>query len=187
MLCKANNLHTIFATLLFMRSIHNTIRKIILAIVDFFYPLFKKIMPIQTFRYAVCGGANTVLGIVLYFIAFHYIFTDNTVQLTDKIALKRHIAADYLFAFWVAFPIGFYLNRYVVFQESNLKKRVQLFRYFVVLCGSIAINYFCLKLFVEIFHIHGPTAKVITSVVVIAFSYISQRNYSFKTIKEDFD
>lgn len=141
-------------------------------------------MPIQTFRYAVCGGANTVLGIVLYFVAYNYIFTESDVHITKTIALKRHIAADYLFAFWVAFPIGFYLNRYVVFQESTLKKRIQLFRYFVVLCGSIAVNYFCLKLFVEIFHIHATVAKIMTSVVVIAFSYISQRNYSFKIDKE---
>lgn len=144
-------------------------------------------MPLQTFRYAVCGGTNTLLGIALYFIAFHYIFTEEAVHITDKIALKRHIAADYLFAFWVAFPIGFYLNRYVVFQESTLKKRIQLFRYFVVLCGSIGINYFCLKLFVEIFHIPATVSKVLTSVVVIAFSYISQRNYSFKTEKEIFE
>ena len=168
-----------------MRNIHNTVRHFILMVVDFFYFPFKKIMPLQTYRYAACGGANTLLGIVLYFVAYHYIFTEDAVHLTSRIALKRHIASDFLFAFWVAFPIGFYLNRYVVFQESQLKKRVQLFRYFVVLCGSIAINYFCLKIFVEIFHIPGPIAKIITAVVVIAFSYISQRNYSFKTIKED--
>jgi putative flippase GtrA len=166
-----------------MRQAHNTIRSIILSVVDFFYPLFKRIMPLQTFRYAACGGFNTTLGIVLYFVAFQYIFTNETVQITENFALSRHIAADFLFAFWISFPIGFYLSRYVVFQESNLKKRIQLFRYFVVVCGAIGLNYFFLKLFVEIFGIHGPLAKILTSVFVIAFSYVSQRNYSFKTKK----
>jgi putative flippase GtrA len=168
-----------------MRNIHNNIRKLILLVVDFFYFPFKNIMPLQTFRYAACGGFNTLLGIVMYFVAYHYIFINDTVFITEKFALKRHIASDFLFAFWVSFPIGFYLNRYVVFQESKLPKRIQLFRYFVVLCGAIGINYFCLKLFVEIFHIYGPIAKIITAIVVIAFSYISQRNYSFKTTKEE--
>jgi putative flippase GtrA len=166
-----------------MRQAHKTIRSIILSVVDFFYPLFKRIMPLQTFRYAACGGFNTTLGIVLYFVAFQYIFTNETVQITENFALSRHIAADFLFAFWISFPIGFYLSRYVVFQESNLKKRIQLFRYFVVVCGAIGLNYFFLKLFVEIFGINGPLAKILTSVFVIAFSYVSQRNYSFKTKK----
>lgn len=140
-------------------------------------------MPLQTFRYAACGGFNTVLGIALYFVAFQYIFTSDSVQLFGKLAVKRHIAADYLFAFWISFPVGFYLSRYVVFQESKLPKQIQLFRYFVVVCGAIGLNYFFLTLFVEIFSLPGPVAKIITSFIIIAFSYVSQRNYSFKTEK----
>lgn len=141
-------------------------------------------MPLQTFRYAACGGFNTLLGIGLYFVGFHYIFLTDVIQITQSFALSRHIAADFLFAFWISFPIGFYLSRYVVFQESTLKKRIQLFRYFVVVCGAIGLNYFFLKLFVEVFGVHGPMAKILTSVFVIAFSYVSQRNYSFKIVKE---
>ena len=37
-------------------------RKKIIAFIDFFYPPFKKIMPEQTFRYAVCGGSNMTPG-----------------------------------------------------------------------------------------------------------------------------
>lgn len=144
-------------------------------------------MPLQTFRYAACGGFNTVLGIVLYFVAYNYIYTNEVVYLTEKLPISRHIAADFLFAFWVAFPVGFYLSRYVVFQESTLPRRVQLFRYFVVVVGAIGINYFCLKLFVEILHIPATIAKILTALVVIAFSYVSQRNYSFKTHKEELD
>lgn len=168
-----------------MRKVHNSIRSIILGVVDFFYPIFKRIMPLQTFRYAACGGFNTILGISLYFVGFQYIFTNETVQITEKFALSRHIAADFLFAFWISFPIGFYLSRYVVFQESKLKRRVQLFRYFVVVCGAIGLNYFFLKLFVDFFGIAGPIAKILTSLFIIIFSYVSQRNYSFKTEKEE--
>lgn len=170
-----------------MRRVHDNLRSLILAVVDFFYPIFRRIMPLQTYRYAACGGFNTVLGIALYFVAFNYIYTTEVVSITKHVQISRHIAADFLFAFWVAFPFGFYLSRYVVFQESTLPRRIQLFRYFVVVCGAIGINYFCLKLFVEIFQIPGPIAKILTSLVVIAFSYVSQRNYSFKTNKEELD
>lgn len=163
-----------------MRRAHNTIRAFILAIVDFFFPLFKGVMPLQTFRYAACGGFNTVLGIVLYSIGYKYIFKEQIVHIAN-FALEPHIAADYLFAIWIAFPVGFYLSRYVVFQESNLPKRIQLFRYAVVVFGSVCINYFFLKFFVEIVHLDATISKICTSIFVIIFSYVSQRNFSFKT------
>ena len=39
------------------------IKKWILDFIDFFYPPFSKLMPIQTFRYAVCGGTNTATNL----------------------------------------------------------------------------------------------------------------------------
>jgi len=53
---------------------HNYIRGSVLQLIDWFYPWFKKIMPLQTFRYAACGGFNTLTDITLFFIAYNYIF-----------------------------------------------------------------------------------------------------------------
>ena len=41
--------------------------------IDFFYPPFKRIMPLQTFRYAACGGGNMVLGFLIFTAVFHLI------------------------------------------------------------------------------------------------------------------
>lgn len=162
--------------------IHDIIRNLVLQVVDLFYPLFRSIMPLQTFRYAACGGFTTLLGIVMYWVGYNFVFQKQVVHLYGSLALEAHIAADYLFSFWIAFPTGFYLNRYIVFQESNLKKRVQLFRYFMVTMASLCINYFFLKLFIEGFGWYPTIAKIITTVFVVAFSYVSQRNFSFKAV-----
>ncbi len=167
-----------------MQKIHQNIRGLILTIVDAFYPLFKRIMPLQTFRYAACGGFNTLMGIALYYVGYTFIFKEQIVQM-GSFALEPHIAADYLFAIWISFPIGFYLSRYVVFQESSLPRRVQVFRYGVVVVGAMGLNYFFLKFFIEIVQLNATVGKVCTNVVVIVFSYISQRNYSFKSDKPD--
>ena len=37
-------------------------------------------MPEQTFRYAACGGANTVLAIVMFNLAHQYIFKGDDVR-----------------------------------------------------------------------------------------------------------
>lgn len=148
-------------------------------ILDFFYPLFSKIFDKTTFRYAACGGTNTVFDILLFFVSYNYILHKQNFVFSSLV-LTPHIGA-FLLAFLVSFPTGFLLMRYVVFQESALKGRVQFFRYFITVTISLTLNYFFLKLFVERFHIFPTIAKIITTFIVIGFSYVSQRNFSFKT------
>jgi putative flippase GtrA len=148
-------------------------------ILDFFYPLFSKIFDKTTFRYAACGGTNTVFDIFLFFVSYNYILHKQNFVLSS-IVLTPHIGA-FLLAFLVSFPTGFLLMRFVVFQESALKGRVQFFRYFLTVTISLTLNYFFLKLFVEKFHIFPTIAKIITTFIVIGFSYVSQKNFSFKT------
>lgn len=95
--------------------------------------------------------------------------------------LSGEIAPDYLFAIWIAFPVGFYLSRYVVFQESTLHRHIQMFRYFIVVIGNLLLNYLCLKFFVKVIGLYNTPAKIATAVIVIIYSYIAQRNFSFKT------
>jgi putative flippase GtrA len=148
-------------------------------ILDFFYPLFSKIFDKTTFRYAACGGTNTVFDILLFFVSYNYVLHKQNFVLSS-IVLTPHIGA-FLLAFLVSFPTGFLLMRFVVFQESALKGRVQFFRYFITVTISLTLNYFFLKLFVERFHIFPTIAKILTTFIVVGFSYVSQKNFSFKT------
>jgi putative flippase GtrA len=167
-----------------MLKIHLLIKKSILFMVDLFYPLFKKIMPLQTFRYAACGAINTVLDIGLFAINYNIIFKKQIVHL-GSITLSPHIASLFL-AFCITLPVGYYLNRYVVFQESGLSRRTQLFRYFIVTMICIALNYVLLKLFVDLFGWYPTPSKMLTTLVVVVFSYVSQTYFFFKT-KEPID
>jgi len=134
-----------------------------------------------TFRYAACGGANTVLDIFLFFISYNFILEKNNVDLFF-IVISPHIAA-FLMAFLVSFPIGFLLMRFIVFQDSYLKGRIQLFRYFLSVCVSLFLNYVFLKILVERLHIFPTVSKIITTFFVVGFSYLAQKHFSFKTPK----
>jgi putative flippase GtrA len=83
-------------------------------------------------------------------------------------------------SFAITFPIGFLLNRNIVFPQSTLHGRVQLFRYFVLVVICLLLNYIFIKLFVEQFHIYPTIAKMLTTIVVVSFSYLTQKNYTFK-------
>ena len=151
----------------------------IISIIDFFYAPFRKLMPIQTFRYAACGGGNTILDIFLYFLAYNYVLRKEIVY-TPAGAISPHIAA-FLISFAISFPTGYMLNRYIVFPGSIRKGRVQLFRYFMLVLVCIYLNYIFIKLFVEHFHIYPTISKMLTTVIVVAFSYFTQKNFTFKT------
>ena len=146
--------------------------------IDWFYPLFKKMMPLKTFRYAACGGANTILDISLFFLAYNYILDKQLIDL-GFISISPHIAS-FIISFCITFPIGFYLSRYVVFQETTVTKRKQLMKYFIVVLGCVLLNYAFLKLFVDYFGWFPTMAKIVTTFFVVIFSYTSQKNFTFK-------
>jgi len=140
-------------------------------------------MSIQTFRYAASGGANTLLGLSIYYISYRFILNEEMLDL-GFYAFKSHIAALFM-AFCVSFPVGFFLMKYVVFSDSKMKGRIQLFRYFMVYLFNLALNYIILKIFVEIFHMYPVFAQIITTVIIILFSYLAQRHFTFRATEED--
>lgn len=164
------------------RHIHSA-RDFILPLIDFFYPPFRRLMNIQTFRYAASGGGNTVLGLLVYFISYKYIFLEKVFHF-GIYAFKGHIAALFV-SFCVTFPVGFFMSKYVVFSDSNMKGRIQLFRYLMICLFNLALNYLLLKILVEKFRLYPVLAQVITITIVILFSYVAQRNYSFRVTEEE--
>jgi putative flippase GtrA len=154
----------------------------ITAIIDFFYPPFRKIMPLQTFRYAACGGGNALFGLFTYIIGYQYVFAQQVFDF-GFFAFKPHIAALFLSS-TITFIIGFVLNRYVVFTESYLRGRIQLFRYFLSFAFNLVVNYGMLKLLVELMHWNALVSQVITIALVISISYFTQRHFTFRIKKE---
>jgi len=100
------------------------------------------------------------------------------------IVVSPHIAA-FIIAFVFSFPTGFLLMRYVVFRSSYLRGSVQLFRYFLSVCISLFLNYIFLKIFVEQLHFYPTVSKFIITFIVVGFSYLSQKYFSFKTENAD--
>ncbi len=158
------------------------VRDFILSVVDFFYPPFSRFLPKHTFRYLACGGSNTMLDIALYYCSYHYVLHAQEISVFGLFNISPHIMA-FIIAFCITFPIGFTLSKYIVFPESQLKGRIQLFRYVVLVALMLTMNYLFLKLFVEVLYFYPTVAKVVTTIIVAVFSYISQKNFSFKMEK----
>ena len=151
------------------------IRDIILAVVDWFYKPFRRFIPQTIFRYGFTGGMNTLLDIILYYVLYNYAFGASNVDL------------------------GFIVAKYITFTASTLQGYRQLIRYGLTVCGSILLNYLLLKLFNEVVfvdadfigfwncsffgmtnkEISAMLSKIITTALVIVYSYFMQMYFSF--------
>ncbi|MFM8806207.1 MAG: GtrA family protein [Sphingomonadales bacterium] len=151
---------------------------LLLTVIDFFYPPFKRWVSLQTFRYAASGGGNALLGFLVYYASYSFLLKGQPLLLPFY-AFKPH-SASLLLSFCITFPVGFLMSKFVVFSDSLLKGRIQLFRYLMVCLFNLLLNYILLKVLVERFLLYPVLAQVITVTIVVAFSYLAQRNFSFR-------
>lgn len=146
--------------------------------IDFFHPPFSRYMDIQFFRYGVVGVSNLFFDWVLYFVIYNFVLHKQMLEL-GFVTLSSHVAG-----LAIKFPIvllsGFLLQKFVTFSSSDLRGRVQLFRYLVVFFVNVVLNYIGLKFFVDLLGFYPTPSNMIVSSLTILVSYFSQKHYTFK-------
>jgi putative flippase GtrA len=162
-----------------MRAIFETIGNWISNVIDIFYPPFRKYMTLQFFRYGVTGAANLVFDWVLYFFIYNYVLHQNMLAL-GFVTLSSHIAT-FVIKFPIVFFSGFLLQKYVTFSYSELRGRIQLFRYLVVFLINLLVNYIGLKFLVDGLGFYPSLSNMGISIVTVIISYFSQKKFTFKT------
>ena len=147
--------------------------------IDLLYiPQIRKIVSRDIFGYGICGGSNMVFDTLWYFVLYHYVVCEQFVYL-GIVVMSPHIATLCL-VFPITFFTGFWLNRHVAFRVTHLRSRRQLVRYALSVVGSIVINYVCMKLFVESFHLWPTPSKMLTTVISVVYSYLAARYFTFR-------
>lgn len=164
-----------------MAKVAKYLRSIIVQIIDFFYTPFQTIIPQETFRYAATGGFNTMLDIFLYFLCYNFVLDKRLIDL-QIVSISPHIAA-FLIVFPITFFTGFLFARYITFTNSDIRGRIQLIRYMLSVSGSLFLNYIFLKFLVEFGGLWPTLSKIITTVIVVVYSYFVQKYYTFKTAR----
>ena len=153
--------------------------KLITTVIDCFdWKPFRPLLPLQTFRYAACGGLNMVLDALWYFVIYHYIVAERFFDL-GVVVLSPHIASM-LVVFPITFFNGFWLNRNVAFKSSPLSGQTQLFRYALSIVGSILLTYAGLKLFVEVCGFWPTPSKVLTTILTVIYSFLAAKYFTFR-------
>ena len=142
-------------------------------------------IPTQTFRYLACGGSNTVLNIFLESVAFTYIMHQQRFHVIGNWYIAPEVGA-WVIAFCISFPAGFILSRHIVFPESNLHGRIQLFRYALTTVSFIILTYLLIKGFTYTLPMINQTVRyTFICIFTAVLSYITQRKFTFKSVEEE--
>lgn len=155
------------------------ISELIIRLIDWFYrkPV-AAILPQQTFRYIVCGGANVVFSWVCYFLVYNFVLDKE--QLDLGFVVVSAYVATMLLIFPFTFFTGFWLNRYVTFRHSPLPTGTQLFRYLLSIGGSVVVNYAGLKFFVEFCGLWATPSQMLATFVTMIYSYLAAKYFTFR-------
>ncbi|RYE55542.1 MAG: GtrA family protein [Sphingobacteriales bacterium] len=160
-------------------------RKALLKIIDFFYPPFSRWLSLHTFRYMAAGGSTAICGIVSYYIAYNWILHQRNFEV-DFIFLPELIMGHSLalvMSTFASFLWGFMLNKYLIFTKSNLKGRVQMFRYATVMAINLGLNFAMMKYMVEGLHFYPSVSQAIITIVLSLCSYFLQKHFTFRIKK----
>lgn len=151
-------------------------------ILDWFYPLFSKVMSREFYYYLASGGINTITNWVMYYLIYHYIVCKRFFDL-GVVVMSPHIASLCIVT-PITLIIGFLLSKNITFSESKIKARTQFLRYSLIIFANFAISYISMKLLVEQAGLWATPSNMITTIITTIFSYLMQKFYSFKIEKK---
>ena len=83
--------------------------ELIIRFIDWFYrrPV-SALLPRQTFRYAVCGGANVVFGWGCYFLLYNFVLDTGTQLFRYLLSVAGSVVVNYLFLKFFVELCGFW-------------------------------------------------------------------------------
>jgi len=164
-----------------MNNIFEKVGLFFRGIIDFFYPPFKKYMTVEFFRYGATGCMNLVFDWTLYFVVYNFVLQHRMVHL-GFISISSHIATLCIKA-PIVVVTGFLMQKHITFSHSEIRGRIQLFRYFILFILNFGICYTGLKILVDYCHWYPSLSNMSLSIITIFISYFSQKHFIFKAPK----
>lgn len=96
---------------------------------------------------------------------------------------QLHVLPATALAFMVAVIVNFNLHKYWTFKDKSHDLKRQFTSFFVISIMNFVLTLLFMYLFVDVIHIYYMLSKLITATIVLIFSYIMNRLWTFKKIK----
>ncbi|WP_299289170.1 GtrA family protein [uncultured Mucilaginibacter sp.] len=140
-------------------------------------PLIKKLLKNEMVRFFLSTGVGFIVDALVYYFVYHYIFITAEVKILGFLISRDVISL--IISYSCCIVCNFLLTKYFVFAHSKLSSRNQFARFFTVAFLGFFANLLMLRLFVSIFKVYPPLARIIAALSLGVASYFVHKFFSF--------
>ncbi len=138
--------------------------------------LLKKLLKNEVVRFFLSTGVGFIVDAVVYYFVYHYIFVKGAKIF--GIGFSRDVISLFV-SYGCCIICNFLLTKYFVFAHSKLSSRSQFMRFFLVAFVGFFANLLMLRLFVLVFKMYPPLARVVGALSLGIVSYFVHKFFSF--------
>ena len=146
--------------------------------------MIRKLLSNKVFRYFLSAGIATWVDIIVYFLAYNYIYEKQDVNLFNSFIISAPTAALAL-SYTAGLLTNFIITKMIVFKESDLETHKQLFRYVLVAMVVLVFNYFMMRLLIRQLEWYPTIARAVSAITIGMFSFIVHKSFSFKVSNDE--
>ena len=128
-------------------------------------------------KFLLSAGAGFVVDISSYYLFYNNLFTKSSYRIFSFDVPNSTLSLALSFVLGVI--VNFLITRYFVFSESKTPPVQQFFRFVLVAIVGFAANLFMLKLFIRLFHLYPPVARITAALSLFVASYFVHKVFSF--------
>ncbi|MCE3007692.1 MAG: GtrA family protein [Bacteroidetes bacterium] len=141
-------------------------------------------------RYVIAAGIATVVDILVYFLAYGYLFTVDQpyLTITPDVVITRQMLAI-LLSYHCGLVVNFVISKFYVFGESDLRTRTQFVRFWLVAEIVFVANYLMARLLWSIVpyvvqglpeSVDALIVRTLSAGLIAVFSFLLHRAFSFE-------
>ena len=131
----------------------------------------------EVVKFLISAGAGFLVDISAYYLFYNNLFKKSNYTLFSFNVQNSTLALAVSFVLGVI--VNFLITRYFVFSESKSSPTQQFFRFVLVAIVGFAANLFVLKLFIRVFHMYPPLARITAALSLFFASYFVHKAFSF--------
>ena len=141
--------------------------------------MVKKIFNSKVFRYFISAGIATWVDVMIYFVAFNYIYQKQDVNMFNWLVISAP-TASLMLSYTAGLLTNFFFTKHLVFKESELETHKQLFRYVLVAMVVLGLNYILMRFLIRDWEWYPTIARAFSAIAIGAISFIIHKTFSFK-------
>jgi putative flippase GtrA len=141
--------------------------------------LLARLLQSKIFRYFLSAGLATWVDIVVYFLAYNYVYIKTDIDFLGLMVISAP-TASLMLSYTAGLITNFTVTKFLVFNESELETHKQLFRYVLVAVGVLGLNYMMMSFLIRSLEWFPTVARAFSALSIGVLSFVVHRSFSFK-------